>query len=729
MTSANLSFSDKVKNQKKYVTGTLWTSLVAFPFVFAYFVLGVIMMISRSINYYRLYNQTDAVLAMEKCRAVSRIMGLDSITFMLVMLIAVVFAFQGFSYLFSQSRIDFYLSQPTTRVQRIKKTYVSAFLTYLTMFGISELIALIIAACMGAINEQVLVSVLVEFVRNIVLYFAVYNVTVVAIMLCGTYVSAILVTGLFAFASIVIAVELDFFKSLFYATYSYSSKMNVYLSPVFDRFSSLFAFNSRFGGLSSNKMIENMSILQDRILSNLRFEIDTLLVAVIAFILVLLISSKRKAEMAGKSIAFRPFRWFVKVTICVIVGLGAAYLVYIMYENVWNKKLCMLMCFIMILGTILAGCIFEVIIDTNIRRFFKGIPQTIMAIAIVLLIFVIFKGDLLGYDSYIPNPEKVESCAIIDYYGEFNVWSNEDNDFVESEVNHMYITNVNDFIQIAKLGMDNSREAARNGEDRHSYAEGYDVTILYRMKNGKNIYRSVVLPFDVDPELMDKILSSEEYLKGRFDVFFDDELRFSDSTNSKNRIVRYNTINETLITTDLPYEELSDALREDILNGFSYSYMRDHRPIASIEYSNDGTYYVDANIPVYENYEKTIALMKKYGIYSDPELDVSEITSIEVTNYYPGYDLSVTDIDDVPSDLDSLSAKYTDPDQIKEICEKAYFRDFLSYWTDYRNLCGQYTVIVSRNGETPSSNYGSYGQYMYFDYGNVPEFVVKDTNN
>ena len=82
MTSVNLSFSDKVKNQKKYVTGTLWTSLVTFPFVFAYFVLGVIMMISRSINYYRLYNQTDAVLALEKCRAVSRIMGLDSITFM-----------------------------------------------------------------------------------------------------------------------------------------------------------------------------------------------------------------------------------------------------------------------------------------------------------------------------------------------------------------------------------------------------------------------------------------------------------------------------------------------------------------------------------------------------------------------------------------------------------------------------------------------------------------------
>lgn len=729
MTSANLSFSDKIKNQKKYITGTLWTSLVAFPFVFAYFVLGVVMMISRSINYYRLYNQTDAVLAMEKCRAVSRIMGLDSITFLLVMLIGVVFAFQGFSYLFSQSRIDFYLSQPTTRVQRIKKTFVSAFLTYLAMFGVSEIIALIIAACMGGINKQVLVSLLVEFINNIILYFAVYNVTVVAIMLCGTYVSAILVTGLFAFTSIIFAVELGFFKSLFYATYSFNDKMIVYLSPVFDRFTELVAFNSRFGGATSGKMIENMSILQDRILSNLRFEIDTILVAVIAFVLVFVISSKRKAEMAGKSIAFRPFRWFVKVTLCVMVGLGTGYLVYIMYENVWNKKLCMLMCFIMILGTIFAGCIFEVIIDTNIRRFFKGIPQTIMAIAVVLLIFVIFKGDLLGYDSYIPNPEKVESCAIIDYYGEFNVWSNEDNDFVTSEEDHMHITNVNDFIQIAKLGMDNSREAARNSENNNSYADGYEVTILYRMKSGRNIYRSIVIPFDVDPELMDKVLASDEYLKGRFDVFFDDELRASDEFNSKNRIVRYSTINETLISTELPYEELSDALREDILNCFSYSYMHDHRPIGSIEYSNDGLYYVDANIPVYENYEKTIALMKKYGIYSGSELDMSKIKSIEVTNYYPGYDMSVTDYNEVPSDLDSVSVIYTDPEQIKEICETAHFNDFLNYWSDHSTLCGQYSVVVTREGETPNSNYGSYGQYMNFDWGNIPEFVVKDTNN
>ena len=47
MTSGNLSFSNRIRNQKKYLTRTLWTALVAFPFVAAYYILGTIMMVSR----------------------------------------------------------------------------------------------------------------------------------------------------------------------------------------------------------------------------------------------------------------------------------------------------------------------------------------------------------------------------------------------------------------------------------------------------------------------------------------------------------------------------------------------------------------------------------------------------------------------------------------------------------------------------------------------------------
>ena len=51
MISANLSLGEKIKNHRLYINRTLWTSYVALPFLAAYFILGTIMMVSRSIKY------------------------------------------------------------------------------------------------------------------------------------------------------------------------------------------------------------------------------------------------------------------------------------------------------------------------------------------------------------------------------------------------------------------------------------------------------------------------------------------------------------------------------------------------------------------------------------------------------------------------------------------------------------------------------------------------------
>ena len=50
MTSANLSLGEKIKNRRTYLNRTLWTSLVVTPFYAAYFILGVIMMVSNPVD-------------------------------------------------------------------------------------------------------------------------------------------------------------------------------------------------------------------------------------------------------------------------------------------------------------------------------------------------------------------------------------------------------------------------------------------------------------------------------------------------------------------------------------------------------------------------------------------------------------------------------------------------------------------------------------------------------
>ena len=167
MTSRSLSFSEKMGNHKKYITRNLWTSVIGLLLMAAYYILGVIMLISRCVNYAMLYNQSAEVLYHYKCNAVGRILGFEQFGFLITIFVAIAFAFQGFSYVFDQKQLDFYMSQPTTRAQRLWNGYFKAFTTYLAMYVLIEAIALIIAAAMGGVNKVVIVTALAEMVIGV----------------------------------------------------------------------------------------------------------------------------------------------------------------------------------------------------------------------------------------------------------------------------------------------------------------------------------------------------------------------------------------------------------------------------------------------------------------------------------------------------------------------------------------------------------------------------------
>ncbi|MBE5824146.1 MAG: hypothetical protein E7308_08750 [Butyrivibrio sp.] len=720
MTSANLSLGEKIKNRRTYLNRTLWTSLVVTPFYAAYFILGVIMMVSRSINYANVYHQTAEQLRMEKISAVANIVGFGSIAWILVVGTAVMFALQGFSYVFNVSQMDFYLSQPTTRAQRIKKNYLNAFGTFISIYVLTEAVALIIAAAMGAVNGNVLMSALIETVRSIILFFAFYNMTVLAVMLSGSLPIAILVTAGFTFLSVIIFGEIALFKGIFYSTFYGEEPFRVYLSPIYDRISAM----SHLITVTKDDLLKAGYITKciDCIIDK---EIDILIVGALAFVAVLIFAKLRQAEMAGKSIPFRPFRWFIKVISCAIVGVGSGYFVYLVYSSVWNAKLYVMMCAIMVIATIFAGCIIEVILEGNIRRMFKGMAQTIMAIALVILTFVIYKGDLLGFDSFVPSAEKVESCAILNGERTFNFYNGFYSESRFSSNEFMKLTDVESFIELAKVGMETQKKT-KDSENRGLYINsGYQVGILYRMKNGKDIYRYITIPYDTVDDSLDRIVSSKEYKIGNFEVFQDDYIR-ENSLLASNSTLRYVTPLESKDTKNFDYARFSDAYRQDILDHYSFKDMKDKMPIGSVEYEvNDGN-YVYGSFDVYDTYSNTIALLKEYGIYSETTLTVDDIRKINVINYYPGYDLEQME-DGEYINIDAPQNKemsYTDKDKMEEILGAVVSTDFWNPWYNYNNNNQQYSAQIYTNDDR--SKYDT--AYYTFLKGKVPDFVVKDTN-
>ncbi|WP_024864615.1 DUF6449 domain-containing protein [Butyrivibrio sp. FCS014] len=720
MTSANLSLGDKLKNHRTYINRTLWTYLIAFPVLAAYMILGVIMMVSRSINYAAVYNQSAEVLKIEKLKAVTRVLGMEQLGWAIVIAIAAMFAIQSFSYVFSQSQMDFYYSQPTTRRGRIYRNYRNSMSTFMFMYVGLEIITLIIAAAMGAVNGYSLLMILIETVRVFVLFFTFYNITFLAVVLSGSLPIAIILTGCFTFVSMVVSKFIDFFKEIFYATYSNLAVGNIHLSPLSDRVHSnaiLYQYinnNSDYFGMDHIKNLLSITVPDD---------IDVLITGIIALVFAVIFARMRKTEWAGKSIALRPFRWIVKIVVCFIAGLGSGLIVFLIYNTVWNQRLFTMMCIIMLLATFVTGCIVEVILEGNIRRFFKGIAQTVMAMAFVLLTFVIMRGDLLGYDSFVPAKDKIKSCAIVDGIYDYNFYSYymNNNDMSDTD---MEITDIDNFLTVARAGMATRKAESRlEGEDRYD-SLGYNLTILYRLNSGREVYRYITVPYNEVDDALSKIIDSKEYKTGHFPVFNDDNLREADGTGSSHEL-RFSALGESKDTRNFDYSEFSDALRKDILEHYSFEYAKNNFAIGSIEYHNDGNRYVGLDINIYDNYTYTLDLLKKYDIYIDYKLAPDDIKEVRITNYYPGHDLETESINDIDGDIRSSEKIYNDAESIAKILESSVCGDYYNQWQDYDELYnGQYNIEIVRNTENRNSS----PVYYTFYKGKVPDFVKEDTN-
>ena len=664
-----------------------------------------------------------------KYNAVARVIGFEEIGFLITIFIAIAFAFQGFSYVFEQKKLDFYLSQPTTRAQRLKQNYLKAFLTYIFMYGITLIIALLVSAAMGGLCKVVFVTALFEFVRNVILFFAVYNITLLAILLSGTFPIAALVLMFFLVITIVFGYEIFAYKQIFYATFGYYEKINILASPLFDRFVPCFSLKQLADEVGYYQNFEGFFKALKIVMPG---TVDTLFTGIVFFVLVLVFSRYRRAEHAGTTIVYRPFRWLVKIVGCVVVGLAAGYVVQRIYSYVWSDRMLAIMVVIMLLSTVICGCVIEAILDSNIKKVFAGKAQTIMALAIVTLIFVIFKGDLLGYDSYIPKASAVESCAITgeDYYYMVNY------KYQDISSGHMEIKDIAKFTELAKIGMKAQKEYVNYTKNNGYKDFGWsDIDICYRLKNGRKIYRKITIPYDIDRKLISSIIDSDEYKKGKFAVFYDDELREAEKTATR-KMAEYSGFSKTLTTDNMPYSELSDAYRKDILENYSFELANTTLPVGTVEYTIDkrdpdgfSNTYADYILTVYENFTNTIEVLKKYGIYSENTLDVECIGSVCVTNYYPGMDISKMDDEELATinSEESKEVVYTDPDQIQKIIDCSEWGGAHGSWFNYSDYFDdQYGVEVRLT--TPVDRYGTSSTYINFLSGKVPEFVVKDTN-
>ena len=194
---------------------------------------------------------------------------------------------------------------------------------------------------------------------------------------------------------------------------------------------------------------------------------------------------------------------------------------------------------------------------------------------------------------------------------------------------------------------------------------------------------------------------------------------------TKSHTLRYISMNSNSDTRNFDYERVSDAYRKDLLENYTFSYIKESVPIGSIEYENNGTEdYIFGSLDIYDSFTNTIALLQEYGIYQVGALKASDIKEIRVTNYFVGYDLEENRDGDINYDnTKTSSVSYTDEENIEKIIEVSISNSYHNPWFNYDTINEQFGIEVYLKGN--SSSYSD--QYYSFIRGKVPDFVKADT--
>jgi len=642
-------------------------------------------------------------------------LGFSDNTYGFVFLLAAAIGLQGFSYLYDQRKVDVYHSVPVSKNRRFAVVYGNGLVIWLTANLSGLLLGAVIAASQGAVNAEVLADMGLAFVWNLFLFLAFYHMMILAVMLTGNRFVTVFVFLVFAMYELAANSLAERMKFAFYKTASnYYLATEPKLSVAYD--CTMNIWNIKHMPDAASKAGAAMPIVA-----------RWAAIAAVLLGLAYLAYRKRPSESAGKAIAFPFMEPLLKVAVAVPVALAAGILVYdTSYQNEMLR----------VIGMLAGGLIFcaamEVLYDFDIRSLFKHFISSGIALACVLVIFCIYKGDLFGYDSYIPEQNKVESIAISPD-GYYDSYYDEELAYVDSSVygkEHMFLTDTAPVLDLVR---------AAQQADTGKMSEQRSVEILYRLTNGRQAARKILVDYD-DPEtaaLLNQIFQMEEFKRGIFqartDEHYCDRVKGIVYTNGAVRVA-------------VPREEakrLQEAWNRD-MDRFDFAMARKEYPegMIRLEYDN----YTQRQLFVYDSFENTIAVLEECEAYYPGQLDAADIDSVTVTCYHN--ELREPAEDDMPIYRNTTAeaylalgsqgeASYVDytvretfyeEEQIAQILPHIYNDNVTAPWAGSKGLDDNYSVeIVFKKDSSYPYERGSYYFIYSFWKGQVPDFVAEAT--
>lgn len=614
---------------------------------------------------------------------------------------AFVIAVGIFGYVNNRSKVDVYKSIPISTKRAFFRDYISGIVIVFATYIFAIICALVLAAGWGYLPMVAVRQCLFSSVVAFLMFVFYYSIAIIAIMITGNIFVALGTGAVICFIVDLYAGEFDTFKYAFFKTadglFGYES----------------FSFTPAISYGESLWKLTGRSDIAGLIKGTYPVLIHLVIGCIVLVPLSYLCFSKRPAEAMTKAMYLKPAAIIIKIAVAVYTSIGVGEIIYNS-----SSESTSLMILAAVVWAIIIGMAFDVLYAFDIKAFLKSWWSTLVGIAVTLLILFAFITDFIGYDEYLPSDKNVESYAMNVYLNGYaenfeyvtDDYSLEENctwiDEAQYYLDNMYLTDIDSIRRLAEI-------AIEKGYYDDGTAEFLEFNVHYRRKGLWDVNRKIkVDPTDKESaELLDKIIGSEEWAKGVYQIISDRDLFLEKPMT----ICYSNGVNSEVSGVDM--EELLDAYARDEAK-FNFSKGLNEVPVGKIViYPSQYWMYM---LPVYEDYENTLSLFEEDGSLLSNEFTSEDVTNIRVINYHN--EVWEANGNSYEGEEPTVTVDITDPEKIDELLEYVTSNELPKVWGVYDDAYSNYSVEVFFNGDYLADSYYDYVNFSFT--GPVPQWIV-----
>ena len=521
---------------------------------------------------------------------------------------ACIVGFFGFRYLFRCNMVDTYHSMPIKRKTLFLVNYFNGLLLWFVPFFISLMITVVLALCGGSgavvamgMQGTLLKEMAVSVVALVVAFLLVYQLVLVAVMLCGNVFNTIVSTAILG-----VALMSAFGMRLFFLEIYQETHCGIGEDIIMEKL----CFTS--------PLVSAVHLLVSRVGENfLRHLLVNFLVAAALGVLAYFLYLRRPSELAEQGIKNKVATAIMKIITAIVAGMGG----WLVFALIGNMSLAWGIFGGVLVSVIVFG-VLDIIFNMDFKAFFAHKKLMILSTMLTLSIGFIHQWDLLGYDTYLPKKDKIESLAIDARFQNRNY-------FEEDILQRMEYTDVDNIYELLKTGVENLDKTFEETEYQYVGC-GIDLTRLpvkVTLTNGRSYYRYYTFSAE-DADVVLPIVNSEEYIEHTYRITEAkmqdlEEFRLESKGNSEN------------FSEDLKAgRDICEAYNRDLTENREAVILGEGRQLAQVrlyfEHSNNCI-----GLDIYEGMKHTIEAVEQVGLgrFLQP-FDADEVNSITLNMGY-----------------------------------------------------------------------------------------------